>query len=133
MQLAMIGLGKMGSNMTIRLMEGGHQVMVYDRNSESVERSEARGAVGADSLEDLADKLEPPRAAWAMLPAGGPTEQVVDSLGDLFDDDDVVIDGGNSNYRDTMRRAEQLFRDSAGSEKAERSPSKLPSQPVVRP
>lgn len=108
MQLAMIGLGKMGANMTIRLVKGGHQVVTYDRDSASVQQSEANGASGAATMEELVGKLEPPRAAWSMVPSGGPTESVVSSLGELLDEGDVVIDGGNSNYRDSMRRAAML-------------------------
>lgn len=108
MQIGMIGLGKMGGNMTIRLVKGGHQVTTYARSPESVKRSEAKGAIGSQSLPDLASKLERPRAAWTMVPAGEPTEGVVNSLAELFDAGDAIVDGGNSNYRDSMRRASML-------------------------
>jgi 6-phosphogluconate dehydrogenase len=107
MQLGMIGLGRMGTNLVRRLERAGHQCVVYDRTQASVQRLEGDGAVGAASLEDLVAKLTPPRAAWVMVPAGV-TGQVVEELAGLMAPDDVVIDGGNSYYRDDVHRAEAL-------------------------
>jgi 6-phosphogluconate dehydrogenase len=109
MNIGMIGLGKMGANMTTRLLRGGHQVTVSDLNEAAVQAAVAEGAVGADSIADLVDRLERPRTIWVMVPSGNPTEGVIDALGDLLNEDDVVIDGGNSNYKDSMRRAEVLM------------------------
>lgn len=109
MELAMIGLGKMGGNMTSRLLRGGHRVVVYNRSPEPVQAAEAEGAVGSTSIADLVTRLEArPRVAWAMVPAGSITEAVVVELGELLEPGDIIIDGGNSNYKDTIRRAERL-------------------------
>ncbi len=108
MELGMIGLGKMGANMTERLLKGGHQVIVYDRDAEPVDAVAALGASPSDSLEDLVNKLSAPRAVWVMVPAGEPTEGVVNALAELLSPGDTVIDGGNSNYKDSLRRAKSL-------------------------
>jgi 6-phosphogluconate dehydrogenase len=108
MQIGVIGLGKMGGNMVRRLMAGGHDCVVFDRDSEAVDSLAGEGAVGATDLDDLVSKLESPRAVWVMVPCGDPTEQTVSALGDRLGADDVVIDGGNSNYKDDVRRAAQL-------------------------
>ncbi len=108
MQLGMIGLGKMGANMTQRLVKGGHSVIGYDRNSEAVERVVEAGAGGAESLEDLVAQLESPRHVWVMVPAGGPTNSTLDALAGLLEPGCTVIDGGNSNYKDTVRMAATL-------------------------
>ena len=104
----MIGLGKMGANMTERLLKGGHQVVVYDRDPAPVDAAVVLGASPSDSIEDLVNKLSAPRAAWVMVPAGEPTEGVLNALADLLSPGDTVIDGGNSNYKDTLRRAAAL-------------------------
>jgi 6-phosphogluconate dehydrogenase len=106
MQLGMVGLGRMGANLTARLMRAGHEVVVYDVNPESVSRLEGQGATGATSLEDLVAKLTAPRAAWIMVPAAvaGAT---ADQLHELMDSGDVIIDGGNSYYRDDIDRSER--------------------------
>lgn len=108
MEIAMIGLGKMGANMTTRLLRDGHRVVVYDLNEEAIQGAEEDGAEGARDLRDLVEKLEGPRAVWVMVPAGGPTESTVDELASLLATGDIVIDGGNSNYKDSMRRAATL-------------------------
>jgi len=108
MEIAMVGLGKMGANMARRLLQGGHRVAVTTRNPEAVKAAEAEGAVGAYSLDELVSVLEKPRSIWVMVPAGGPTESVISDLSDLLDEGDIVIDGGNSNYKDTMKRAASL-------------------------
>lgn len=108
MELAMIGLGKMGGNMASRLLRTGHRVIGYNRSPEPIRAAEAEGAVGANSLEDAVSKLSAPRVVWLMLPAGEPTESSVDELSQILDVNDIVIDGGNSNYKDTMRRADYL-------------------------
>jgi len=108
MEIGMIGLGRMGGNMTIRLLQGGHQVVVFARDPAKVQAAAARGAQGAESLADLARKLNPPRAAWIMLPAGEPTEAAVAGLREAFSSGDVIIDGGNSNYKESRKRATEL-------------------------
>ena len=112
MELGMIGLGRMGGNMAQRLLQGGHRVVTFDRSEEAVRASEATGAVGAASMEALVEKLTPPRAVWLMVPAGEPTEATIDSLIPLLLPGDVVIEGGNSNYKDTIRRSEKLHKHS---------------------
>jgi len=108
MQLGVIGLGRMGGNIVRRLMAGGHDCVVYDRDAAAVEGLAKDGATGAGSLEDLVKGLSPPRAVWVMLPAGGPTEETVATLAELMDRGDTVIDGGNSFYKDDVRRAKAL-------------------------
>ena len=108
MQLGMIGLGKMGANMTRRILSGGHDLMVFDRNPEAVAAATASGAEGTESPEDLAGKLTAPRAVWVMVPSGEPTEQTIAHLAEVLDRGDSIIDGGNSNYKDTVRRAAWL-------------------------
>ena len=107
MELAMIGLGKMGANMTERLVKGGHRVIGFDLNPQSVEQIVKIGAEGAVSLEDLAGKLPDPQIVWIMVPAGGPVDQTVAAVLPFLRPGAVIIDGGNSYYRDTLRRAEQ--------------------------
>jgi len=104
-QLGMIGLGRMGGNMVRRLMKAGHDCVVFDHSQETVKQLASEGAVGASSLADFAAKLTKPRAAWVMVPAGAPTEATVEELGKLFEAGDIVIDGGNSFYKDDVRRA----------------------------
>jgi 6-phosphogluconate dehydrogenase len=106
MKLAMIGLGKMGANMTERLINGGHRVVGFDLNPESVQQVEAIGAEGVGSLEELVAALPSPRVIWIMVPAGAPVDATIEALLPHLDDGDILIDGGNSNYKDTLRRAE---------------------------
>ena len=108
MRIAMIGLGKMGSNMTTRLLNGGHEVVAFDLNDAAVARAESAGALGARTLDALVEKLPPPRTVWVMVPAGAPTERTLEALAERLAPGDVVIDGGNSNYRDSIRRGEAL-------------------------
>jgi 6-phosphogluconate dehydrogenase len=108
MQIGMVGLGRMGGNMTRRLLKRGHDVVGYARDPESIRAVEAEGASGAGSLEELVAKLVAPKTVWLMIPAGDPTEQTITSLRDLLEEGDVVIDGGNSKYTDSMRRARDL-------------------------
>jgi len=106
MELGMIGLGKMGAFMTERLVDAGHSVVGFDVDRDAVQRVVAIGASGAESIRDLVDQLDPPRVVWIMVPAGDPVDETIERLLPDLDDDDVIIDGGNSYYRDTMRRAE---------------------------
>jgi len=108
MELGFVGLGKMGLNMVTRLRRGGHRIVAFDRAFQAVARAEEVGADGADSLADLIAKLTAPRAVWIMVPAGAPTESTVTSLGELLSDGDVIIDGGNTNFQDDVRRATAL-------------------------
>ncbi|MDB5726064.1 MAG: 6-phosphogluconate dehydrogenase-like protein [Novosphingobium sp.] len=105
MRLAMIGLGRMGANIARRLMRGGHEVVVYDRNLPAVETLAGEGAIGAASLKDIAAKLESPRIFWMMLPAGAPTEDTLTELLGIASPGDIIIDGGNTFYKDDIRRA----------------------------
>jgi 6-phosphogluconate dehydrogenase len=108
MQLGVIGLGRMGGNITRRLMAGGHQCVVYDRDPAAVAKLAQDGAAGARDLADLVSQLHAPRAVWVMLPAGEPTDATVTTLGELMGPADTVIDGGNTFYRDDIRRAKAL-------------------------
>ncbi len=108
MQLGMIGLGKMGANMVRRLMQGGHSCVGFDVNLANVESLESEGAQGATTLEELVAMLQPPRAIWCMVPAGDLTEDTVMALSQLLDKNDIIIDGGNSFYKDGVRRAKTL-------------------------
>jgi 6-phosphogluconate dehydrogenase len=108
MDIAMIGLGKMGSNMVTRLLRGGHRVVAYDLNESAIQAAEAIGADGARSLEEVAAKLTQPRVAWVMVPSGNPTESTIVALAEYLSPGDIIIDGGNSNYKDSIRRAAML-------------------------
>ncbi len=108
MQLGMIGLGKMGTNMTRRLMQGGHELVVTDLSDDAIKAAEADGATGVKNLAEMAEKLKAPRVAWVMVPSGAPTENTLKGITKVFAKGDLVIDGGNSNYKDTMRRGEML-------------------------
>jgi len=108
MELGMIGLGRMGANMTERLVLGGHKVITYDRSAEAIQRVVDKGAVGAHSLADFVKKLSLPRAIWLMVPSGDPVDQTIDQLLAGLAKGDVIIDGGNSNYKDSIRRAEKM-------------------------
>src|SRR6202158_3053918 len=108
MQLGMVGLGRMGANMTRLLMRGGHQLVVSDLSPDAVKQLAGEGAGGSSSLEDLVSKLKPPRAAWVMVPAGGPTEQTVQKLAQHLQSGDAIIDGGNSYFKDDVRRGKEL-------------------------
>ena len=109
MQLGLVGLGRMGANMVRRLQQkGGHKCTVFDVNPENVKKLVAEGAEGANSLEDLVKKLSKPRAVWVMVPAGKPTEDTVQSLAAAMEKGDTVVDGGNSFYKDDIRRAAEL-------------------------
>ncbi|HET9492076.1 MAG TPA: decarboxylating 6-phosphogluconate dehydrogenase [Methylomirabilota bacterium] len=108
MELGFVGLGRMGMNMVRRLQRDKHRVVTYDRSPDTVKESMQEGAVGATSLKDMVARLTPPRAVWVMVPAGPPTESTVSELVDILQADDVIIDGGNSYYKDDARRAEAL-------------------------
>jgi len=108
MELGMIGLGRMGGNMTRRLLGGGHRVVVYDPAAEAVRALVEQGAIGASSIAELAAKLDRPRAVWLMVPAGEAVESTIKTLVDCLSPGDIVVDGGNSNYKDSMRRAAAL-------------------------
>ena len=108
MQIAIVGLGKMGGNMVKRLLGGGHQVVAYDRDPAAVERSAKDGAAPASSLAEVVAKLQSPRAVWVMVPSGAPTESTIAELSSLLSPGDIVIDGGNSNFKDSQRRAKDL-------------------------
>ena len=108
MQLGLVGLGRMGSGMTRRLTQAGHQLVVYDRSPETVAAVEGDGAVGASSLQDLGQKLRSPRVVWLMIPAGPPVDDTIKGLSGTLSPGDVIIDGGNSNYKDSIRRADAL-------------------------
>lgn len=108
MQLGMIGLGRMGGNMVRRLMKNNHELVVYDVNNETVKSFVKEGALGADDLPNLISKLNQPRAVWLMLPAGKITEETMVELAGLMDEGDIIIDGGNANFKDDIRRATVL-------------------------
>ncbi|MGH2856298.1 MAG: phosphogluconate dehydrogenase (NAD(+)-dependent, decarboxylating) [Solirubrobacteraceae bacterium] len=108
MQLGMVGLGRMGANIVRRLIKAGHECVVYDVSPDAVAALAGEGATGAESLEDLVARLKPPRAVWVMVPAGEITERSVHDLGSVLEAGDVIIDGGNSYYRDDIKRARTL-------------------------
>src|SRR3989304_10145830 len=108
MELGRVGLGRMGANMVRRLMGGGHSCVVFDRNPEAVRSLETEGADGAHSLSDFVGKLSVPRAAWAMVPAGPPTEAVVRELAGRMTAGDVIVGGGNPHFKDAVRRSGAL-------------------------
>jgi 6-phosphogluconate dehydrogenase len=108
MELGMVGLGRMGANMARRLMRDGHRVVVYDVNPEAISELAGEGAEGASSLEDLSSKLTAPRAVWVMVPSGEITEKTIDDVAATLEPGDAIVDGGNSYYRDDIRRAGKL-------------------------
>lgn len=108
MEIGFIGLGKMGMNMVTRLRQGDHRVVVFDRAQSLITQAERIGAIGASSLQDLVSKLVKPRAIWMMVPSGTPTEDTFQALADLLEPDDVIVDGGNTNFHDDIRRAAEL-------------------------
>jgi 6-phosphogluconate dehydrogenase len=108
MELGFIGLGKMGMNMVVRLQRDRHRVVVYDRTTDLVKQAESQGCVGASSIADLVAKLSPPRAVWIMVPSGAPTEETVRAVAALLQAGDIVVDGGNTNFHDDVRRAAEL-------------------------
>ena len=108
MKLGMIGLGKMGANMSERLMNGGHEVVANDLHGDAIQDVVDKGAEGAYSLQELVEKLESPRTVWLMVPAGDPVDGTIDQLLMLLDPEDTIVDGGNSNYKDSMARAARV-------------------------
>src|SRR5437868_6919658 len=108
MRLGMVGLGRMGANMTRRLIRGGHELVVTDLSAENVKKIAGEGAIASASLDDFVGKLDKPRIAWLMVPAGGPTEQTVQALAQRMQAGDILIDGGNSYFKDDVRRSTQL-------------------------
>ncbi|HEY3842626.1 MAG TPA: decarboxylating 6-phosphogluconate dehydrogenase [Acidimicrobiales bacterium] len=114
MKIGMIGLGKMGANMSERLLKGGHEVVAFDLHAEARDAVGAKGAQTAATLKEFAEKLSPPRAAWVMVPAGEPTNSTIDELATLFEAGDVIVDGGNSNYKEGIEIAARLAKKSIG-------------------
>jgi 6-phosphogluconate dehydrogenase len=108
MDIGFIGLGKMGMNMVTRLSQGGHRVVAYDRSTTLITEAEGKGATASSSLEDMIAQLPRPRAVWVMVPSGQPTEDTVQHLRTILDDNDIVIDGGNTKFHDDVRRAANL-------------------------
>ena len=108
MQLGMVGLGRMGGNMARRLMRGGHSMVVWNKTADPIKQLAGEGATASSSLEDLVAKLKAPRAVWVMVPAGGPTETTVQQLAQYLQAGDAIIDGGNSYFKDDVRRSKQL-------------------------
>jgi 6-phosphogluconate dehydrogenase len=108
MKLGMVGLGRMGANMTRRLLRGGHEAVVTDLSADNVKQIAGEGAIASASIDDFASKLGKPSVAWLMVPAGGPTEQTVQTLAQRFQSGDILIDGGNSYFKDDIRRSRQL-------------------------
>ena len=108
MNVGVVGLGKMGFNMALHLLERGHKLVVFDLSMEAVGSLEGKGALPASSLKELASKLESPRMIWLMVPAGAPVDSTIDQLAPLLDRGDIIVDGGNSHYKDSERRAARL-------------------------
>src|SRR5258705_7879824 len=108
MQIGVVGLGRMGGNIARRLLKKGHRCVVFDQNAAAIAPLRSESASGAANLEDLVRQLDRPRAVWVMLPAGDPTEQTVMTLAAAMDRDDIIMDGGNTYFKDDIRRAEAL-------------------------
>ena len=108
MELGFVGLGRMGANMVQRLLQGEHRIVAYNRDPKPVAAAQAKGALGVASLQDLVKRLTPPRAIWLMVPAGDPVTQTLDALTPLLQAGDTIVEGGNSNYQDSLRRAAAL-------------------------
>ena len=108
MELALVGLGRMGMNMATRLLQGNHRIVAYDLNEAAVKAAEKAGAEGAHSLDALRTELSAPRIVWVMVPAGDPAEQTIEQLTEVLEKGDIIIDGGNSNYKDSIRRGAML-------------------------
>ncbi len=108
MKIGLIGLGRMGGNIARRLMKNGHEVVAFDRNAPAVEALVADGAIGANSLDQMRGKLDSPAIWWVMLPAGGPTEDTIATIAEKAAEGDIIIDGGNTFYKDDIRRAKTL-------------------------
>jgi len=107
MKIGLIGLGKMGGNMLKRLKEDNHEIVAFDLNKDSVKNAVKDGGIGADSIEDLVSKLEKPRSVWVMVPHGKPTEETIDKLLNFLEKDDLIVDGGNSHYTETIKNSEK--------------------------
>src|SRR5881397_514092 len=105
LQIGIVGLGRMGGNMALRLLRGGHRVIGYDRNTDVANALKDEGGVPAHSLEEVAGQMSPPRHVWIMVPSGPPVTQTIESLAPHLEAGDAIIDGGNSNYRDSIARA----------------------------
>jgi 6-phosphogluconate dehydrogenase len=114
MKLGFVGLGKMGANMVRRLLADGHEVVAWARSVDPVREAVSEGAVGATSLEDVARRLSPPRVVWLMIPAGDPVESSIAALRPLLSPGDVIVDGGNSRFSDSVRRANELLKSGIG-------------------
>ena len=108
MKLAMVGLGKMGGNMTLRLLKDQHEVVVYDRDPEVTQKIAEKGAIAANDMADLCNKLPERKIVWLMVPAGKVVDSVIESLLPYLNKDDIIVDGGNSNWHDSKARAEKL-------------------------
>jgi 6-phosphogluconate dehydrogenase len=107
MKLGLIGLGKMGGNMVKRLINDGHEIVAFDLNKDNVNQAVVDGALGSESIEDLVKKLSAPRNVWVMVPHGEPTEKTISKLMELLNKNDLIVDGGNSNYKNSMKNAER--------------------------
>ncbi|WP_432665610.1 decarboxylating 6-phosphogluconate dehydrogenase [Wukongibacter baidiensis] len=108
MEIGIIGLGKMGYNLALNMKEHNHQVLVFNRTQEKTKQAEKEGLIGVYSLEEMVEELKSPRIIWLMIPAGKAVDEIVERLIPLLDKEDIIIDGGNSNYKDTLRRYESL-------------------------
>jgi 6-phosphogluconate dehydrogenase len=108
MKLGFVGLGKMGGNMVERLLKAGHEIVAYNRSADKIREAEVKGATGASSLKDLADKLSSPKIVWLMVPSGSPVDENINELMKYLEKGDIIIDGGNSFWRETQQRAEKI-------------------------